>query len=74
MAITEDQLKAYQFIFYMGMQFLLVVSAIVIQFVILYFLVQSSEWQTTAALGVTEALLTGTSFRVYGHFFPSRKK
>ncbi len=75
MAVSREQVEVYQIIFNMIMKaiFGLVVLGVFIYIIIMYFSLEDPKWAQTVPLASLEAILAGTLFVAYRHYFPSTK-
>jgi hypothetical protein len=72
--LNDDQVKVFQAIFYMAMQLILIIAALVAFFIVLPQLLASNNGFDLAKYGAIEAILSGTLFKAYWYYFTNKLK
>lgn len=72
--LNDDQIKVFQAIFYMAMQLVLIIAALVAFFIVLPKLLASHNGFDLGKYGAIEAVLSGTLYKAYWHYFPNKLK
>lgn len=74
MAITRRQIDVYKELVDMILKAIIALVLLVCFCIVLYFLLTSEpNWEKTAPLGIVEALMAGSFYKLMPHFFPDRK-
>lgn len=74
MNITREQANVYKIISDIIQKFILTIVFSIVFCVVMYFLIISeAKWAKTAPLAIIELILSGTVYKLAGHFFPAKK-
>jgi len=75
LAITKTKIKIYQLLADIIIKFVLAIVAVIAFIIVLIYLLKPTNPPlATATLGLFEALLTATLYKVYTHYFPKKTK
>lgn len=72
--LTPDKVKVYETIFRMFAQLVLIATAVIAFFIILNHLLNSEDVPSKIVLGILDAILAATVFKLYSYYFPTKTK
>lgn len=74
MSISREQANVYKIISDIIQKFILTIVFSAVFCVVMYYLIVSEpEWAKTTPLAAIELALSGTVYKLAGHFFPNKK-
>ncbi|WP_077417831.1 hypothetical protein [Chryseobacterium sp. JV274] len=71
--LTDKKMKVYEAGFNMLMKFILIVVGIIAFFIVLFKMLNTDSDDALKIYGAFEAMLGGTLYMAYRHYFPSKK-
>ncbi|HVD99080.1 MAG TPA: hypothetical protein VNB90_12810 [Cytophagaceae bacterium] len=69
--ITQEKVKVYEIIVNMTLKCICTLVSLGILIVVVYQMIRVEPWQSKAVYAAFSAVLTGTVYKVFTHFFPS---